>query len=79
MGKLKQIMTGDPKCSVSATTEREINRGSSLSWRFGLKPLWKVRRLNMQVTFFAAGAVAVHSFEKPGITIVGIPAKKVKG
>ena len=26
----------------------------------------------------AAGAVAVHSFEEPGITIAGIPAKKVK-
>ena len=27
----------------------------------------------------AAGAVVVHSFEEPGITIAGIPAKKVKG
>lgn len=26
----------------------------------------------------AAGAVVVHSFEEPGITIAGIPAKKVK-
>lgn len=27
----------------------------------------------------AAGAVVVHSFAEPGITIAGIPAKKVKG